>query len=71
MNFDKNIDRARLLLDYGTPEEAMQALVDSGETPEDAFLLVRAAQVVPSPPPETCPCCGNEGRHKMSCSFVK
>lgn len=73
-NFDSNISRVRNLLQYGSPQDAMATLVESGISPEEAYLLIKAAQVVPvdrSPIP-ACACCGiADGQHKMSCSFLK
>lgn len=72
MNTFENIDRARNLLQYVSPREAMESLVASGLSVEDAFLVIKAATVVPSPPPGECHYCGNNPtRHKMSCTYVK
>ena len=70
--FDKNLDRARQLLEsgYADAPEVMTRLVKDGMTPADAFLIIKAAQVVPSPPPAVCETCGrDDGRHKMDCYF--
>lgn len=69
---DQHLDKTRTLLLYRSQTEAMINLVKGGLTPEDAYLVIKAATVVPEPPPFICPCCRNRnGRHKMSCHFVK
>lgn len=43
---ETRFDRARGLLIYMSEEEAAAHLVDQGETPENAFLAVKAASLL-------------------------
>lgn len=79
--FNQNLDRARNLLSFGmTLADAGAKFIENGMAPEEAYMVLKAAQVmdngapIPQANPEDptpCKCCRGVGFHKMSCSVIK